>query len=240
MKIWTYAELKSQIEKEMDIAGEDFIEADELIGYFNDAIDKAEAIILKLNEDYLLTSKDLNLVQGQSDYRIPNKILANKIRAILYNNGSEVYPIKRVRRMDKFEHIEHIKQYGESADYQYYLKHDSANKGTRIILVPASRETSSGNVTVHFIRDANRIPLSSEATQTEIDETKIDLPEAKQYIMKYVELRILKKDKDLEGIAVAKKELLEERRDLEGLLTPQVEDDDNTVQEDFSAYYEHS
>ncbi len=47
MKIWKYSEMKAKVLADCDIQDELFITPDELIGYFNDALNEAEAEIMR-------------------------------------------------------------------------------------------------------------------------------------------------------------------------------------------------
>ena len=77
----TYAQLLAKIEKDLDLESEDFIQDDELMEYFNDAIRECESHIHKLGlEDvYFKTFDNPSLVSGTSDYAMPTNIFANKI-----------------------------------------------------------------------------------------------------------------------------------------------------------------
>ena len=55
----TYADLKSYLEKELDLEDETFITADEMQSYFNEAVDMIEAAIHNIYEDYFLTNASI-------------------------------------------------------------------------------------------------------------------------------------------------------------------------------------
>ena len=89
----TLLELTTAIKLELDLETEDFIQPNELVGYFNHAIREAEAHILKLGaRDKYLTSKVfISLVQGQDTYDLPGNIYEDKVRKVIYRKKSKHY-----------------------------------------------------------------------------------------------------------------------------------------------------
>jgi hypothetical protein len=169
MKIWTFEEAKEKIERDLDLEDEEFIKFDEMVGYFNEGIGEAAAEILKIDEDYFLTSYPIPLVLGQSEYDYPYNMYAFKERGIMYSNGSIIYPVTRFKRKDKFFNMAMAEQYGSSDDYRWFHTNDSA-QGGRINLIPPSRETAIvppntstfTPLVLWYIRNANRIPVTGE------------------------------------------------------------------------------
>lgn len=173
MKLWTYKELRTKIELELDLEEEIFVRPDELIGYANKAISLAESAILKIDEDYFLSVYHVPLVGGTSEYDYPFDVYAYKIRGMEYSAGATIYPVQRFRRMGKFDTLEIANFYPVNNWYAY----TTINKGTdgkaKIVLVPSSRETStvsypqtlnqtSAPLKLYYIRHANRVPLLNE------------------------------------------------------------------------------
>lgn len=169
MKLWTYGEAKTKLISDIDLQDQTFILSNELIGYFNEGIEEAEAEILKLDEDYFLTSFYLPLVLGQAAYDYPYNIYAFKFRGIEYSNGTTIYPILRFRRKGKFDQMATAQQYSQSDDYRWFHTNDSAG-AAKLNLIPAARETAIvpplanpfTPVTGWYIRHANRVPLLGE------------------------------------------------------------------------------
>lgn len=162
----TYAEARQKLEVDLDLLDETFITPNELIGYFNEGIEEAESDILKIDEDYFLTSAPIPLVTGQSQYSYPPNIYGYKVRGIEYSNGSIIYPVTRLRRRNKFDKLALSLQYDQADDYQWYPTNESAGNA-KINLFPPARETAVLSpsaspftpMTIWFIRRANRIPL---------------------------------------------------------------------------------
>lgn len=176
----TWSTLRTEIKNDMNLNGEDFVSDAELLAWANDGIRRAEKIILGLYDKYFETSANLALVTGTSVYSLPSGIIANKITHIEYNDGSgneyEIYYIKR----------KHELRYVDSNDnvYRYRIKHDSGSS-PQIVLSPASRETSSTNVTIYFIR---------EATALSSDSDTIDIPIADSYVKQFIKDEVRAKE----------------------------------------------
>ena len=172
MKLWTYGELRTKIELELDLEDEIFVRPDELIGYVNKYISVAESAILKIDEDYFLSLMHIPLQSGVANYDYPYNIYAYKIRGIEYSAGATIYPVNRFRRMGKFDSVEVANYYPISNWYAYTTLNnsDSPDGKAKIVLIPASKETSqvtypqsinqtAAPMKLYYIRHANRVPL---------------------------------------------------------------------------------
>jgi hypothetical protein len=246
MRLWTYKEARDKILLDMDLTEEDFITPNELIGYFNEAIREAESEIHKIHEDYFLSKAVLPLVGAQAEYDLPTDIYANKVRALIYNaNTTNIYPIRRIRTIEKFWDSAVTNVYGTSDDYRYLIRNDAAT-GYKIVLFPASRET--GNVVdVWYLRAANRLPLIGETkpaplvgvySVAEVEAFEIDIPEFISFVLKFVKVRCMDKEGDPRqelGLQI----LQQQRKQMVDTLTQMVVDDDDTVIQDMSHYAEH-
>ncbi len=166
MELWTYKKAKQKILSDLDMQDESFVSPNELVGYFNEGLLEAETEISELNAEYMLTKYYLPLQQGVSRYDLPYNILANKIRNIIYANGSTVYPIERYRRRNKFENIILTDNFGSADWYMYYLVNDVPGQA-QLELSPTSRDTAiyppQANAftpaTMWYIRNCARIPI---------------------------------------------------------------------------------
>lgn len=163
MRLWTYGEVRKKLERDFDLEDESFISSDELAGYCNEAIDSAEAEILKLNEDYFLRSTKLDLTLGQDTLTLPSDIYAQKIRSLIYNNGGDlIYEIRRVRDPYKFSSIAEIQVWGTADWYGYIVQNQTVSTQNTLLLVPPSKITASEILTLWYIRNAQRIPMLGE------------------------------------------------------------------------------
>lgn len=164
-----YAYARDKLQVDLDLLDETFVTPNELIGYFNEGIDEAASEMLKIDEDYFLTSMALPIVQGQSSYDYPDNIFGYKERGIVYSNGSVVYNVQRVRRNNKFAKIATDLQFGQADEYIWYHTNDSADN-PKINLIPASRETAIISpqpsaftpIILWYIRRPNHVPLLGE------------------------------------------------------------------------------
>lgn len=174
-QLWTYEKMRKKILRDLDLEDELFISPDEMIGYFNEGLNEAASEIMSLNEDYFLTKAFIAVVQGVQEYPMPYNIYANKIRGIIYQNGSVRYPITQFRRKNKFEEISFSEQYYDQNWYKYLLTNDIPGQ-TKVVFHPPVRETAiispyAGRFTPFiqwYTRDCNRIPLVGEWCNPEL------------------------------------------------------------------------
>lgn len=226
---WSYAEIKAKVESDLDLEDETFIRADEMLGYANEAVDEAEAEIHGIYEDYFLTRSPLALVTGTEEYAFPSNIYANKIRRIMYRNGGDYYTISRIRDWKKFEEYTEEIAYQSSTRYRYFLINSTAG-APKIVLSPPAKETSASNVTIWYIRNANRFAADTD---------KCDIPEFVEFVIQYMKVRCYEK----EGNPLVQKAItdLEQQRDqMTATLQAMVIDDDDEIQPDLTLYRDHS
>jgi hypothetical protein len=238
MKDWTYNELKTKVEDDLDLQRDTIIGPTEMLGYCNEAIREAEAEIHRLGveDEYFLQKSSLPLVLGGTEINMPSDLYANKIKAIVYNDGSRIYEVKRLRQSHRFLEIEEINNTGSDEDYQYLIENKSrpvaldATTGRKILLYPVSRETHASRLTVWYVRNAARM----------VDETDLlDIPEFANFIMSFMKVRCIGKEGDPrynDEVAV----LQAQRKLMIETLTEMVPDGDDTMEADFTHYLEHS
>lgn len=212
-----------------------------MAGLFNEAIDDAEAEILKLNEDYFLASTTLAMVSGASDISLPSDIYAQKIRSIIYQNGPLIYPLRRIRDPDKFAAKAEMDYFATgSNEYNYFLKNATAGAQAKIVLSPVAQETSS-NLTLWYIRNANRIPMQSEDSVSRAVQlaTVIDIPEWADYLVQFVKCRCYEKEMD-QRLPAAVAALQDRKLMMINTLANRVPDNDDTVPLDMTFYEDHN
>ncbi len=175
LKIWTYGEMNTKLQTEQDLLDETFITPNEMIGYYNEALNEAESKIMVLNQDYFKTKYFVPTVLGTVRYVLPDNIYANKIRTMVYQNGALTYEIPQYRRRDKFLNVAYSDQYTTSDEYQYQLVNDIPGQAI-LEIHPASRETAIlppstsafTPVTMHYIRNCARVPIVGEYCNPEV------------------------------------------------------------------------
>jgi hypothetical protein len=235
----TFAQIKAKVERELDLEVEEFVQPLEFIEYVNDGISMAEADIHKLGleDEYFLTKEFFPLTMGVEDYVLPTKLYMNKIRGIQYSFGSTIYTIQRLRDSDtRFEDIDRINQYLSVTDYyKYTLRNDSAAAGVMLQLVPKSRETSTTNVKIWYIREA--------AKWDEADTVGVglcDLPQiAIQFLYQYVKYRCYEKEGHTNTDA-AKADLAAIHATMMATMEQMVPDNNTEIVRDLSLYNDFS
>jgi len=232
VRYWTLAEMRTKVENESDLQDEDFIRSSELIEYFNEAIDEAEAEIHALYEDYFLKSAQVNVASGDTQLDLPTDIYAHKIRRILFKEGlgaesSTVYTIDRIRDWKKFEQKAVYDTQLTTDLYKYFLT--NATPGSpKIEIMPKIRET--GVVTIWYLRNANRLSADTDIC---------DIPEFANFIFAHVKVKIQEKEGH-PGLQESLMKLESERNRMTGVLAQMVPDADNTIEMDTSLYEEMS
>ena len=231
----TYAQIAAKVRLDTDTQDTDFVTFDELVGYCNEAIDEAEAEIHNFYEDYFLTSDLISLVAGTAEYAMPTNIYANKIRSVVYHNGSVIYKVKRVRDADKFLKAAINDQSGSQDYYRYIIINDSVTAGVQMKLYPASRETSSTIMRRWYIRNATRVPLASEGSEAATNAIQIDIPEFHSFIEAWMKYKI--HDKENHPRAGDSEAAMEKKRVLMiKTLKEMVPDNDTIIDMDYSFY----
>lgn len=215
----TYSELKTYLEQELDLQDETFITSNEMLAYFNEAVDMIESAIHNIYEDYFLTNSSLSIVANQAAYTLPSDIYAQKIRRILYNDGGAYkYEIKRVKKLEEIMFI-------VSPDlYSYIITNDSTN-GLRINLYPTPL-ANQPYATVWYIRNAKRFTQDTDVC---------DIPEFTNVLVQFVRWKCLSKEGHPDAQQAAS-DLDRMRQEMVDTLTARVPDEDNFVLKDTSFY----
>jgi len=224
----TWAQIRSKVEKDLDIEDEVFVTESELLSYANEAIDEAEAEIHGLYEDYFLSRATITLVQGTSSYDLPSTIYAHKIRRVIYTNGSTIFTIKRLKDWHKFEEMAVINNSSSGSDYNYILTNMTAGD-PQFELIPAARENGA-YVTIWFVRNANRLTVDADVC---------DIPEFINFIYQYMKVRVYEKEQN-QNLAFAVQALQAQRELMKVTLAGMIPDADNEIEMDLSSYEEQS
>ena len=223
-KFWTLGQLRTKLGRDLDLEAEVFIRPDELTELINEAIDEAEMEIHGLSEDYFLTREIINLVAGQEEYDLPGTIYADKIRGIMYNNGSSVYEVLREREWHKFKEYEISKNYESANLYRYFLLNSTPGQ-PKIVLFPKAEENGA-YLTIWFLRQANRLEAESDV---------MDMKEAHNFVLQHVKCRVYEKEGNPQ-LANAKADLEKERNLMVATMQNRVPDNNNTIELDLEFY----
>lgn len=194
----TFGDLKSQLEMETDTQGEEFIQPEELQGYYNTAVTIVESEIVKLGlrEKYLQKEFFISTVQNQTDYAIPTDIVANKIRKVIYRNGPTIYPVKPLKSEDSYETEDVYAQYAPSEYYRYQLY--------KVAEASVFRITPKASVAV---ANAFRMIYFGKLNRFTADTVDCDVPDVcYEFMQSYVRYRIYSKEGPNNGNAQNEKQ----------------------------------
>lgn len=244
MRIPTWGEIETKVRADLDLQDtSNFIGEDEMAGLGNDAIDAAEAIIMRVREDYFMTMATLTLVQGTATISLPTDIYAQKIRELVYKNGDRIYPLRRLRDPRMMYQKAVIDRSAVALDeYQYFLYSPTAGQQDKLYLTPVPYE-SGAFLELWYIRHSNRISLQaapdsvSRATQVA---TAIDIPEWRSFLEQHVKVHCYEKLKQFELMKDAEEKLMVLAGAMEVSLKDRMEDNENDVPQDTSHYLEHN
>lgn len=231
MVLRTYADLKNEVLVETDTEAEDFIQTSEVLGYFKDAVNEAEAHIHKLGleDDYFLTTQTYSLTNGQLSLAMPSNIYATKIRGLVYSTPDKVYPLRRIKGAKRFEIVENLLQNPHSGEYyRYQILNNNSTTGYIAQLLPPSYEDRANCIVMYYIRNANTIVD---------DNTVVDIPEFYSFIKAYVKFKIYDKEGSVK-MADALQDLNKERELMLATLAEMVPDYDSEIPPDLSIYEE--
>jgi hypothetical protein len=229
----TFGDLRTQIEQELDLETEDFVQGNEMINYFNSAVRETEAEILKLGlrERYLQDEAFISTVSGQADYTLPSDIIDQQIRKIVYRDGNIIYTLKPLKAEEGFQ-AEDIYNLYSSSDYYYYSLY-KLTEDFVLRLTPKASKTVTNALRVIYHKDLNRYLTGA---------TNCDVPEiAYEFIRASVKYDCVKKEIGRADLADFKNDKEQMRALMTATLQGQIADPDiNMVDQDLSAYEDHS
>jgi hypothetical protein len=175
-----------QIQRELDIEDEEFVQPQELIEYFNSAIRLVESEIVKmgLRDNYLRSEAYISTVSGQQDYTLPADIIDAKIRKLVYRENNTIYTLKPLKTEQAYEAEDTLNLY-TSSDYYYYMVYKVGFE-YKLRLVPKPVRSVTNAIRIIYWKDLNRYT---------VDADECDVPEiCYEYIMSYVRLRVYLKE----------------------------------------------
>lgn len=227
MSYWTYLQIKTKVERDLDLEDETFITDAELLGYANEAIDEVERQILTLCQDYFLTRGTITLAPGTEEYSLPADCYAMKIRQIVYRNGTQVWKLDRIRDWNKFIGYE-IEKTNLSATqhYGYFIVNSTAG-APKILLTPTPTEAGA-YLQIWYIRNANELT---------VDASVCDIPEAVNYVMAYMKMKCMEKEMH-PNLQKAIMDVQAQKEDTMKTLAEMFPDNENTVEADTRMYDE--
>jgi hypothetical protein len=225
LKFWTFLEIKTKVERDLDLEGETFITDAEMLGYCNEAIDEVERQILTLCEDYFLTRGIITLVSGQEEYTIPTDIYGLKIRQIVYRNGTQVWKLDRIRNWAKFVTYESDKTNTSATQHYGYFVVNTVPGAPKILISPTPTEAGA-YLQVWYIRNANELT---------VDASICDIPEAVNYVMAYMRMKCMEKEMH-PNLGKAINDVAMQKEDTMKTLAEMFPDNENTIEADTRIY----
>lgn len=231
MAFRTFGDLNAELVKELDLEGEEFVDAPELMRLWNRAVGVAEGhlITLGLKDKYLLGKAQLSIVNGQEEYALPAALYGNKIIKVIYREGATLYTVLPLDSKDMFENYEYLKNYSTTDYYRYLITHTVP--GTeKLVLAPPARQTLTDPITIWFSRSANRYTADADVC---------DLPVlAYEFLNAFVTEKVYKKESHA-NFEEAKSDRMEKEQLMQSVLSGQISDSQMSVLEaDMSAYEE--
>lgn len=118
--------------------------------------------ILRMHEDYLLYSEEINLVQNQFRYTIPYRAIGNKLREVSFKDPQgNIYEMTRVGIGD----MPYFNYGNVNRPYAYYVDNNE------IVLVPAKSTLSTNYkiVMTYYMRPNSLVMLEEVASIASID-----------------------------------------------------------------------
>jgi len=225
MTYFTYSQIKEKLENDTDLIDEDFISETELLGYMNEAIDDAEAVIhtLGLESSYFLKNAAITLANGTSDYDYPSDIYAMKIRKIFYVNGNNKYLVQRVRDLNT------IQDFLTGDNYQYLPVNVTAGPKLRFFPTPAE---SGAYIDAWYIRNVRKLTTSTADSNT------CEIPECINFLFAHCKSRIYEKEGN-PNLIKAVDDVKKQHDLMVQILQEMVPDEDNEIIPNLS-FYENS
>jgi hypothetical protein len=241
MELLTWEQLKANLQDDMDLEDERFIDDEGLVRYVNRALDDAETCIHTLHHEdkYFLVPAVFAWQSGMSQYSLPGDIYGNKIRLMFYSNGSVKYPITRIRNLMQIPYI-------KSGDrYQYIIYNSTptsspqeapafSNGGVYVQFYPSVTETSE-NVTIWYIRNMKKM-----TTDVEDASNICEIPECVNFVYQHVRLSIAKKMRIQSMIEQERIDLKIQYDLMCDALKEMVPDEDNKIPPDLSSYLDQN
>jgi len=221
----TLKQIRDKVIDDLDLYEETFVDEPELNAFINEGIAKVESAIHTLYEDYFLAPYTFTVEQGVNLYDYPPDIYANKVRMLLFSDGTDAYEVKRSMDVKKDLLYETIVEPSAGCTLKWYPV-NGADTGKKIRLFPDTTDT--GEIELWYIRNAKVLVN---------DEDVCDIDEFANVVELYVKTQVYLKDGDPRTSSMA---ALEEKAGIRmvNTLSDMVQDDDNYVQADYDHYEE--
>jgi hypothetical protein len=231
MEFLTWGDIKAEVQKDKGIEGDPDYDEQELVNMCNRGINRVEARILQLQQDYFITKADpIVITKDVLEYDLPSDIYSNKIRRIFWKQDG--YNRKRLWRATDIDEMEEQADYGTNL-YSRKLRYmilNSAASGRKLTL---NYVDSDAELIVYYTRNSNSF------TATGGDAQICDIPEYADAVVAYMKYVVDLKDKS-PTTGASKQDYLEIMDELTSSLAVAVNDEDNEVELDTTIWDDHS
>ena len=229
----TLKELRDEVKSDLDLEdstfGEDVTISDADINrWINLGIKKAERIIMGLYEDYFLSFTSIAIVSNVNKYSFPTDIYANKIRKIIFDNGStsNVHEVKRIKSLSEATEYDLMTTSVSDPLLRWYPV-NSLSAGRKIQIFP--KYSRNGTLSVWYIRNAKQLATDNDVT---------DIDEFSEYITTYAKMKAAVKDNDPRAKDF-QEDLAELEIEMQSTLSAMVPDENDEMPID-TCFYEES
>jgi len=226
----TFGDLSAQVKQELDIEVEEFIQPAELINYFNTGMNLIEAELMKIGQkdEYLKGEAFISIVTGTDEYDLPNDIVYEKIRKIIYReSNSLIYELKKMVVEGKYETQDVLRVYNSTSYYMY----DLYQVGTvwKIRIYPSVTRTITNALRIIYWKTINRYVLDADLC---------NIPSiCYDYLLAYIRYRVYMKETHV-NTSPEKEQMMAFRQLMIETLQNQVEDPDTTRNDLDTSFYE--
>lgn len=231
MQLPTYSQIKTKIENDLDLIDQDFVSETELLGYINEALADAEAVVhnLGLESKYFLTMDTMTITSGTSDYSMPSNIYANKLVKIFFNDtgGTRKYEIFRIRNLNDIPWI----LTGE--DYKYNILNleldATPHGGVTFRMYPTPVEVGPF-IQRYYIRNV-RVMTTSTTDPNNV----FEIAESVNFLYQHIKVRVYEKEGN-PNLEKAVMDLKLQHDLMVQNLQEQVQDNNTQIMPDFTFY----
>lgn len=141
------ADLRLRAKRRADLEGSNFVSDEEWNDYLREGAAELHGIIVDLNEDYLLKSKEISLTANTDSYVLPDDFLKLRGVDLLETSGGNIkYTLLEYsfRDRNQYQIISQFVDWGEG--FRYHVE------GNAIKFTPVP--SGSDTVNLHYIQDA--------------------------------------------------------------------------------------
>lgn len=232
MEYLTWGQIKAEVQKDHGIEGDPDYDEQELINLANRSINIVEARLMSLQQDYFISTAEVPVTNGVTEYDLPSDIYASKIRRVFWDQ--EGYNVKRLYRATNIDEMEvQNNYYGYyTTEYKRKLRYMIINTSPTNRKIRLSYSDSDATLKVYYTRNANRFTVTGGDTQV------CDIPEFSDAVIAYMKYLIELKDKS-PTTESTKRDFDEIMQLMVTNMSTAVNDEDTMINPDTEIYDDH-